>query len=289
MSRSFFIFLNKPIGLSSHTYLKQFQKKFALNKVGHHGTLDPFASGLLLVGVNEALKFVDYISDTKKTYRAIVKLGEQTDTLDHTGQIIAEKDFASLDAQNIAMQLQTLVGDLEQVPPMYSALKVDGKKLYKLARQGKELERQARVVHVSDLKLLNWQSPFLTFETTVSRGTYIRVLAEQIAALFATVGHLTFLQRVVLNDFSLEQAYSLSDESPPEKFTVPIEKLLTHLPRIDLDLMSAKKIKCGQWVLGIDLPDNPLMTAFYQEKFLGIVEVVGQILKPKRLMNLDFI
>lgn len=286
MTSSFFIFLNKPIGLSSHQAIKSFAKKHGLVKVGHHGTLDPFASGLLLVGVNEATKFFPYVLDERKTYEATVKFGVETDTLDLTGKVISERPVPPLTLEEIQEGSRSLLGDIEQTPPAYSAVKVGGKKMYELARAGETITAKPRRVTIFSLEILQWHSPFCKIRTTVSRGTYIRVLAQQIAALFSTVAHLTELKRTHLNGFASDLAQSFDDAEIPEDKKIAISQLLSHLPQWHTMPDQYRDLYHGKPVTDQTMPPG-LHTAFCENGFFGVVDCQDSIVQSLRLMAKD--
>lgn len=272
MVESFFIFLDKPIGLSSHQAIKTFAKKNGLAKVGHHGTLDPFASGLLLVGVNEATKFFPYILDERKTYEATVQWGVETDTLDLTGKIISERPVPPLALEQIQEGSRSLVGNIKQTPPAYSAVKVGGQKMYELARTGKTIQVQPRCVTVFSLDILEWRSPFCKIRTTVSRGTYIRVLASQIAAIFQTVAHLTELKRTHLEGFTGDLEKKIS-----------IPQLLSHLPPWHATQDQHRDLYHGKSIIALTSPPG-LYVAFFENTFFGVVECHHEQIQSLRLI-----
>jgi tRNA pseudouridine55 synthase len=272
VNSSFFIFLDKPIGLSSHQAIKTFAKKHGLAKVGHHGTLDPFASGLLLVGVNEATKFFPYVLDEKKTYEATIKFGAETDTLDLTGKIISEGSVPPLTLEQIQKGSRSLVGTIEQIPPAYSAVKVGGQKMYELARAGKTIQVEPRRVTIFSLDILEWRSPFCKIRTTVSRGTYIRVLAQQIAAVFHTVAHLTELKRTCLEGFTGDLE---------KKMTIP--QLLSHLSSWQATQDQYRDLYHGKSVMAPMTPPG-LYAAFFENTFFGVGDCQNEQIQSLRLI-----
>lgn len=273
---SYFILLHKPVGPTSQQCLTQFKKTLPRGtKVGHHGTLDPFAEGLLLVAVNEACKFISYVDDSKKTYEATLKLGQKTDTGDLTGKIIAKADLPDLSDSKIKDVLGSLVGRLSQIPPMHSAVKIDGVPLYKLAHAGQTIERKPREVEIFALELLSHTHEQIVFLANCSRGTYIRTLGETIAEKLGTVGHLQKLVRTQV------VGQTLAKINQP----MPIWELLAHHSRIDLD--ATQKILLYQ---GKRLPwsnsNEGLQAIFCQDEFLGMGEVSLGELRSLRLIAL---
>lgn len=221
---SFFIFINKPVGMTSQKCLTILKKRYLFKKIGHNGTLDPFACGLLLVGVNGATKFFSAIKDEEKTYEAVVKLGEETDTLDRDGVVVGRQLIPPLSFDAIREVAKAFLGKQKQIPPLYSAVKVRGKEAYKWARQGQTVTLAPREIFVHDLKILSWEDPFLKFEATVTRGTYVRVLACDLAKRLGSVGHLVALTRTRLCGATLSDASGLDDDVMAKK--IPIESLL---------------------------------------------------------------
>jgi tRNA pseudouridine55 synthase len=210
------VLLDKPEGLSSNAALQRARRCFSAAKAGHTGTLDPLATGLLPVCLGDATKFAQGLLDADKAYLATARLGIATDTGDREGRILAEAPVAATSEQVLAA-LATLTGTIEQVPPMYSALKHHGQPLYAIARAGGEVARAARTVHVHGLELVEWNSPLLTFRVRCSKGTYVRTLAEQIAAALGTVGHLVALRRTAVGPFDLGMSVDALVRGLPER------------------------------------------------------------------------
>lgn len=289
MSDSFFIFLNKPAGITSQKLLTQFKKKYQMRKVGHHGTLDPFATGMLLVGVNEATKFFSYVDDRKKSYRATLCLGVETDTLDLTGKVLESQDVKDFSLDELRAKAGLLVGKIFQEPPMYSAIKVDGQKLYELARKGEVVERKPREVEIYEFKILDWTKPFLKIDVTVSRGTYVRVLAEQLAENLGTVAHLTELERTQLCDRNLSHCLDVNDENDFHCKKIAIENMLSQSERLDLDEQQARALRQGKILdkksPAVSLETSALIKVFHDDQFLGLARSEGSQLIVERLMS----
>lgn len=205
------ILLDKEEGLTSRTIDNKIQRLFETRKVGHLGTLDPFATGLLVIGVNKGTKCLTYIDDSRKTYVATLVLGKKTSTGDLTGEIIEEKEVKTLDLKTIDDVLASFLGKGEQIPPMTSAIKVNGQALYKIAHKGGEVERKPRLIEIFSIKVIEYKDNILVFETEVSRGTYIRVLGEDIALKLGTVGYLSALRRTKVDNISIEDAVKIGD------------------------------------------------------------------------------
>ena len=200
----------KPAGWTSFDVVKKVRHYSGVRKVGHAGSLDPFATGVLVVCFGAATKRVSDLMNLEKEYRARLKLGVATDTLDPTGKVTALRPVPALSLGQVESSLAAFVGDIPQVPPMYSALKVGGQRLYRLARQGIEIERRARNVHIARIELLDWRPPAeMELGVICGRGTYIRVLAADIARKLGTVGHLTALTRTRVGSFDETSAVTM--------------------------------------------------------------------------------
>lgn len=222
------ILLNKDKGMTSRNVDNAIGHLFHTKRVGHLGTLDPFATGLLVIGVNKGTKFLTYLDDSKKTYVAKLHLGKKTSTGDIDGETLEEKEVPNFSQKEIEEVFSSFLGEGEQIPPMTSAIKIDGVPLYKKAHKGIKVERKPRKVFIYSLKFISLEKNVLTFETEVSRGTYIRVLGEYIAKKLGDIGYLEELERTSLGNFSLKDAVkldslnenSLIDASPYLPFPV---------------------------------------------------------------------
>lgn len=240
-----FIFLDKQEGVTSTQEGSRIKHFFHTKKVGHVGTLDPFATGLLIIGVNKGTKAITFFDDFSKEYIATIKLGEVTDSLDLTGKVIETKDIPSLSKDKIKEVLHSFLGKSKQLPPMTSAIRIDGKRLYKLAHQGKEIERPYRDIEVFEIELLDYQTDEITFRALVSKGTYIRVLGSDIANKIGTVGHLTKLRRTKVGPFSVEDAVKIDDVSEESlKSTFEVLKMFSKV--IEFDEQRINDIKNGK-------------------------------------------
>ena len=223
------IFIDKPAGMTSFDVIKRLRVVTEIRKIGHAGTLDPFATGLLIVCISrQATKCIDEFTQLDKTYTAMLKLGEKTDTADIEGKLIEVSDIPENVEQNIDKVFSSFLGKIDQVPPQFSAIKKGGVRLYKTARKGIQVEVEPRKVFIHTLSFLNYQKPYLEFSSTVSKGTYIRSLGEDIAAKLGTVGHLTELRRDAIGPFSVNDALSLEDitERALENSIKPIEEII---------------------------------------------------------------
>ncbi|MFZ5480587.1 MAG: tRNA pseudouridine(55) synthase TruB [Myxococcota bacterium] len=208
--RDAFLVVDKPPGVTSHDVVAVVRAVTGLKKVGHTGTLDPFATGVLPLALGGATRLIQYLDEDRKVYDAVVRLGVATDTGDPTGTAIAEKPVPPLARRDVEAVLATFLGQRMQTPPRYSAVKVAGRPLYEYARKGQEVEVKARPIRIDGMELVSLDAPRLRVVITCSRGTYARVLAEQIGEALGTVGHLEELRRIASGPFHVDQAVPLS-------------------------------------------------------------------------------
>jgi tRNA pseudouridine55 synthase len=244
------LLVDKPVGVTSNFALQKVRRLLGATKAGHAGTLDPLASGLLIALFGEATKFAGLLLDSDKEYLATLKLGETTATGDAEGDALETRSVAA-SVGEIRAVLQRFTGEIEQVPPMHSALKRDGVPLYKLARRGESVERRPRRVRILELELLDFKKPFLNIRVRCSKGTYVRTLAEDIGAVLGCGAHLAALRRTGSGRFRVDDAIpvaALETMAPPERHArvVGLDALLVELPRIDLDAALAAKLRNGQ-------------------------------------------
>jgi tRNA pseudouridine(55) synthase len=205
--------INKPAGWTSFDVVKKVRGIIKEKKVGHAGTLDPFAEGVLVLGTGPDTKKLTDITTASKIYRAELTLGKATDTQDRDGKIIAEAPVPELTRETIDAVLASFVGTQEQIPPMYSAKQVNGQRLYKLARKNKTVERDPVTITIDQISLLDYTEPVITFEVTCSKGTYVRALGADIAAKLGTVGHLTALVRTSVGAYHIANATTIEELS----------------------------------------------------------------------------
>lgn len=263
------ILIDKAIGPTSRQIVNTVSRILQTKKVGHIGTLDPFASGLLILTVNHGTKIGSYLEALDKTYVAKLKLGAKTDTADLTGKIIETSNIpSSLSKQKIISVLSSFLGKSQQIPPMYSALKRDGKPLYEYAREGKTLERAPRDIIIHDIELLSFADDIIEFRTRVSKGTYIRTLGEDIAKALGTVGHLVSLRRTAIGVFDVSNAYT-SDEASFSHL-ISIKNSLMHLQHVAVEDNLIKDIKNGK-PIALDKNDE-LVLLINNDKALAIYE-----------------
>ncbi len=205
------LLVDKPQGMTSHDIVARMRRVFRIKKVGHAGTLDPMATGLLLILIGKATKVSQFLMSMDKEYTGTVKLGEATDSQDADGEIIETKPVPELTQADVEKEMATFMGDQYQTPPMFSAKKVNGQKLYKLARQGKTIEREPRVIHVSRYDILDFNLPEVSVIVSSSKGTYIRTLAHDLGERLGCGGHLCALRRTQVGKFRIEDANTLEE------------------------------------------------------------------------------
>lgn len=281
--------LNKPEGVSSNGILQKIRWLYRAEKAGHTGALDPLATGLLPICLGEATKFSHYLLDADKRYLTVVRLGQTTTTADREGEVLQERAIPVLDPVMIEAALAQFRGAIMQVPPMYSALKKDGRPLYELARQGIEIERPARPVTIYDLQLISFTEQTLTLDVTCSKGTYIRTLAEDIGEVLGCGGHVEKLHRTQTGGFTLDETLTVEyleslDEPAREALLLPIYAPVADLPRIDLDNGEDFYFNRGQAVM-VDAAQGVAL-AFAKGRFLGLGEVSDERnFQPKRVVN----
>jgi len=203
--------INKPIGWTSFDVVKKIRFITKEKKVGHGGTLDPFADGVLIVATGRDTKQLTEITGTDKSYIATIRLGEITNTLDTEGFVTEKKNIPSFNDDKILKVLNTFLGETKQIPPMFSAKKIKGKKLYELARKNIEVERMPVLINIKKISLLSFEAKNITFSVTSSKGTYIRVLGKDIAEKLGTLGYLTSLKRTKVGSFSVADSTSIEE------------------------------------------------------------------------------
>lgn len=284
--------LNKPLGLSSNAALQKVRWLYRAQKAGHTGALDPLASGLLPICLGEATKFSHYLLDSTKRYQTTIHLGHSTTTGDVEGEVLLEQAVPALTEDKIKQVLEKFVGDIQQVPPMYSALKKEGRPLYELARKGIEIEREARPIHIYAIELLSFTENSITLDVTCSKGTYIRVLGEDIAQALGTYGHLTYLHRIKTGHFDLIPEYTIEyleslTEQQREALLLPAYAPVDHFPKVQAPEGRAEYFSRGM-ESNIEHAAEAQVLVFDGEKCLGLAEITDRKrLVPKRVLNLE--
>ncbi|MFG1497616.1 tRNA pseudouridine(55) synthase TruB [Saccharospirillum sp. HFRX-1] len=291
------ILVDKPDGWSSNGVLQKVRWLFQAQKAGHTGALDPLATGLLPICLGEATKFSRFLLDADKAYRATARLGVRTDTLDAEGEVIDTRPVPELQREVVERLLaERFTGDIEQVPPMYSALKRDGQKLYDLARQGKTVEREARPVQIFSLTLVELNDDELVLDVHCSKGTYIRTLVDDIGEALGCGAHITALRRTRHGRFSLDQAQPLQTlierqeaqgHTALDEWLLPLQSLLVDLPVIELSEAQGQRFSHGNPVshFRLETPFEGLAQAVAEGRFLGVGEVdASGALQPLRVI-----
>lgn len=283
------LLLDKPLGFSSNQALQQVKHLFQAAKAGHTGSLDPLATGLLPICLGEATKFSHFLLDADKSYRAQIRLGVSTVTGDAEGEVLARAEV-NVSQTALAAALTQLTGTIQQIPPMYSALKHQGKALYEYARAGESIERKARTVEIHEICLNQFDQDQLDITVTCSKGTYIRTLAEDIGRILGCGAHLAGLRRLSTGHLglgdacTLEQLEALSIEAREERL-LPADIIIKDLPAVNLDADSTHYLMQGQavWKSGINLPGQ--LRLYADNVFLGVGEQKpdGKI-APRRLI-----
>ena len=242
------LLIDKPSGLTSHDIVRRVRRLFKTRRVGHAGTLDPLASGVLPVALGEATRLLQFLLADDKAYRATARLGVTTDTLDADGEILEERPVPEISQGQLERVLQCFRGAIEQIPPMYSALKQNGVPLYKLARQGETVERQPRRVTIHSLKLLSFAPPFLQLEVHCSKGTYIRSLLADIGEELGCGAHLTALRRTASAGFEAAECIALADlenlDDPHQALLTPLQAMRAY-PVVELNADAVKALHFG--------------------------------------------
>ncbi|MDR5757379.1 tRNA pseudouridine(55) synthase TruB [Caballeronia sp. LZ035] len=288
------LLLDKPLGLSSNDALIKAKRIYLAKKAGHTGTLDPLATGLLPLCFGEATKFSQDLLEADKTYEATMRLGVRTTTGDAEGEAVQTCDV-NCDEAAVVNAMQQFLGDIVQIPPMYSALKRDGKPLYEYARAGQTVEREGRPVTIHALQMIACALPLVTFRVTCSKGTYVRTLAEDIGETLGCGAHLTALRRTGVGALTLEHAVTLDalaslSETQRDERLQPVDALLSTFPEIRLDGDAAKRFLHGQRLRLADVASTPLddgrMRVYAQDdgRLLGVARAGEGVLAPERLI-----
>ncbi|TDR29054.1 tRNA pseudouridine(55) synthase TruB [Hydromonas duriensis] len=281
------LLLYKPLGISSTQALGRAKWLLGALKAGHTGTLDPLADGLLPLCFGHATKLAHDLLDADKTYEARVVLGQSTTTGDAEGEVVFSSDTVVTRAQWDATVMQ-FVGDILQIPPMYSALKKDGKPLYEYARAGVELEREARAVRILKLETISFDYPNVVMSVTCSKGTYIRTLAQDMGEALGVGAHLSGLRRTAVGDLQLADALTLEQletmtEAGRITSLLPLDALLQSLPEVRLDDVQAARFVQGQR-LKISLVDTDSIRVYRRDQLIGVASISGHTLSPTKVL-----
>ena len=275
----------KPPGMTSHDVITKIRHMYHIKKAGHAGTLDPDAAGVLPVFLGNATRLLEYASAERKCYRAEALLGVRTDTGDDSGTPVEEKTAAHLTRAKLEQVLAQFRGQIMQVPPMYSALKVQGKKLYEYARQGQEIVREPRPIEIFRLQLVAYDPPYFTLDIECSKGTYIRTLLEDIAAAADTCACMTFLLRTGAGRYPLAEAFTLEEiAAAPEKVLLPPETAVAHFPLLAVNPLQAYRITGGVRTT-IKGTAEGTYRLYCGSEFLGLVQAVEEIVQPLKILQ----
>ncbi len=284
------LLVDKPVGPTSHDVVGACRRALRTRQVGHTGTLDPFASGLLLVCVGPATRLAEYLTALPKTYRATMRLGATTDTDDHTGETLSSSEaWSDLSADAIRDALASQVGTIQQLPPIYSAKKVDGQRMYDIARRGGEVERKPVTVTISRIDVLAVDLPDVEFEVDCGSGTYIRAIARDAGAALGVGGHLTTLRRTRVGVHDIARAVpldALGDEARVREAMLAPVDAVAHLPSVPVDADGTRALGFGRPVPATeDSPEGvPLALVSTQTgALLAIGERAGDVVKPRKV------
>lgn len=246
--------IDKPVGLTSHDVVQIIRRGTGIRRAGHTGTLDPRASGVLVVLIGPAVRLSEYVSASDKRYQATIRLGSSTDTYDAEGQVMSTAAVVDISEEKFNEVLQTFVGEMEQVPPPYSAVKVRGRRAYEMAREGAEIELTPRVVHVYSLEILEWAPPEVVIDVYCSSGTYVRSLANDMGKALGTGAYLVGLRRTRSGRFTLRDAVPLRrlqeafDSGNWYRFLIPAAEALADWPAVELDADQVELVRHGHRV-----------------------------------------
>jgi tRNA pseudouridine55 synthase len=278
------LIIDKSAGPTSHDVVASVRRVLRMKKVGHTGTLDPAATGVLPIVLGKATKLSRYLVGCDKSYRGVITLGVTTDTLDAVGEVLEEKPVDVTEEQ-VEAALEQFRGDIKQVPPMYSAKKIDGKKLYELARQGVEVEREAKDVRIDELKLVSFDGTDIVVDVTCTSGTYIRVLALDIGEVLGCGGHLSALRRTRVGSFDLSSAITIDDlADEPQKaqeLALSMGDALVSLPAIEIPADIGAMIKNGYQLTVADLKTLDL-PEFKEDDALMLRTLQGDLIAVAR-------
>lgn len=287
------VVLDKPAGLGSTTAVSIVRRIFNAQKAGHAGTLDPAASGVLPIALGEATKTIPYVMDGKKTYAFTVRFGRATDTDDAEGEIIAETDVLP-DKEAVLNVLPSFIGEIEQVPPKFSAVHVNGQRAYDLARAKREVDLQPRRIRIDDLRLIEPFDPLnARFEVDCGKGTYVRSLARDMAQKVGSLGHITSLRRLKCAKFSIESAFlleyikSLEHSSNWTEVLLPVETVLDDIPALALTRAQAEKLSNGNFLPAVGFESVPAADVFQaslDNRLIALVRVQDGMIRPVRLI-----
>lgn len=278
--------LDKPLHLTSHDVVQTVRRLAGIRRVGHAGTLDPLATGVLVLALGRATRLLEYVMGLPKTYEARVRLGQISNSYDGEGEITEERPV-TVNAGDIEAALRHFRGTIEQIPPMYSAIRKGGQRLYELARKGVEIEREAREVTIYELALVQWERPDVTLRVVCSTGTYVRSLAHDLGQTLGCGGYLAGLRRTAIGPFTLADAVPLDDLTAANWQThlQAADAAVQHLPQLEVSKEAADRLAQGQRLpQKEEEPDADLVRAYDRAgRFVGVVAAEGEQWRPRKI------
>ena len=282
------LIVDKPGGMTSHDVVNRIRRVAGTRRVGHAGTLDPLATGVLFVCIGRATRLVEYLVGQSKTYLTTVRLGQRTNTYDADGEIVEERPFTHITAPLINQALESFRGTIQQKPPIYSAIKKDGQPLYKLARRGEDVDVPLREVTIYELSLLPLNLPEVELQIICSSGTYVRSLAHDLGKVLGCGGHVAILRRTAVGDFTIDQAVSLDDVTTDNvrDFLLPMATAVAHLPRLDLSADETLAVENGRFIPRQPHNQVDLVQLYAPDgRFVGIAKAQGKVWRPHKIFH----
>lgn len=292
--------INKPEGWTSQDVCAKLRSRLHIKKIGHTGTLDPMATGVLPVCIGKATRIIEYYDGDYKSYRAAMKLGMTSDTLDITGELSETTDYSNINEKAVREAFNAYTGMVEQIPPKYSALKINGKRAYELAREGKEFELNTRTVEIlkNEISCMNLEKGIIEFDVTCSKGTYIRSIIDDIGRSLGCGAVMTALERTGSGYFKIEDSVGIEElcdmsDSEIAEFIIPMEETLINLGKIELNDNRVTAFINGNesYSAGYTVVQEPFFKNYYRvyngAAFIGIGSVENSDLKPQKVINAD--
>lgn len=271
------IIINKPKGFTSQDVVSKVKKLLNEKKAGHTGTLDPMATGVLPVLLGNSTKLSKYLIEHDKVYVAKIKLGQKSSTGDSEGEIIEEKSVPEISLEKIEEVLESFLGKQTQIPPIYSAIKVNGKKLYEYARNGETVEIPEREIEIYSIKLLSFENEEIEFEVSASKGTYIRTLCEDVAKTLGTVGYMSSLNRIAVDKFKIEESYTFEEIEKGSFKILTMEELFKEFPKLELNARKKELFLNG--VMLTNEVEDGLYNIYSNSQYIGLGIVKDKLLK----------
>ncbi len=280
------ILIDKPAGITSFDVVKKIRRITNIRKIGHTGTLDPFASGLLPVCIGKATRIADKLSSKDKEYIVTMKLGIKTDTGDKTGKIIEEKEIQKFKIDKLNQIIPYILSISEQTPPRFSAVKIDGKRAYELARKDEEINLKARPIKIMNFKILKYEHPFISYKTLVSKGTYVRVLSETFAEKLGALATTWELRRTKIGKLNIRNSIKLEELTQEnwKKHLHSISDILPDFPRINLKKEKIESFRNGRFFTISETDKNEIIVLDEENNCIGFAEIQNNILKPKMVL-----